>query len=593
MKKAGAIVTDCQIRLNDTIVHVDTILDDLSFLDGSPLGIKVNRYFNDPVRVNWFARFAVGLLALVCMVASARAQRPLRDPGIIQTDRDANDSRGRIRVDRNDRGTYQSATIERPAGSNRSVNRSASQSRPSIASRASGSISQVGYDAATGGEGNVVLAPPVTVQSDAEQTAARQAQFSQPVWHDGDVTDFGGHGCDAGCVCDGGSCDSHGCDSLGCDSLGCDGSCTAATMGFGKNERISFRRDRWFGSAEALLWWRDGDRLPPLVTTGPATDQDTAGELGEPGTDILFGNDNILNDLGVGGRLTIGTWLDDHQNRSIVARLWYGGQTDDQFNANSDDFAVLARPFTNFSDVDTGVADTQLINFPGVNQGNLSVDIQSDVYGGDISVRRKWKRGFLGSIDTLYGYQFTRLDEDLSIRSSAIAVDDQSPIFGSLLSLQDDFEISNEFHGAQFGLAGVIVDGCWSLNWLAKVGFGSLRRRADLSGSTTTSLGAAVATEDQGLLVRDSNSGVTEDHTFGWVPELGVELSYRRFPNYDLTVGYSLIAITDAIRVSSVIDDDLGSNLNVDGAGPARPSITLDDGTFYLQGIHFGLAKIY
>lgn len=364
-------------------------------------------------------------------------------------------------------------------------------------------------------------------------------------------------------------------------------------MHFRRGERIVFSRDRWFGSAEALLWFRDGDRLPPLVTTGPTTDQNTAGELGAAGTQTLFGDENTLNDLGVGGRLTIGTWLDEQHCRSIVARVWYGGQTDDGFSANSDNFAVLARPFTNFSDGDSGIQDTQLVNFPSVNQGNLSVDLKSDVYGADFSVRRTWREGWMGSVQTLYGYQYLRLDEDLSISSTTLSTDDQAPIFGGVLSLRDQFDVSNEFHGAQLGLAGDVSEGCWSLNWLAKVGFGSLQRRANLSGSTTTSLGGSTATDNQGLLVRNSNSGVTEDHTFGWVPELGAELSYRRFPNYDLTIGYSIVALTDAIRVSSAIDDDLGSNLSVGGAGVARPSITLDDSTFYIQGIHFGIAKVF
>ena len=51
-----------------------------------------------------------------------------------------------------------------------------------------------------------------------------------------------------------------------------------------------FGSDRWFATTELMLMWRKGDRLPPLVTTGPAIDSDTAGELGEPSTQILFGS---------------------------------------------------------------------------------------------------------------------------------------------------------------------------------------------------------------------------------------------------------------------------------------------------------------
>ena len=239
------------------------------------------------------------------------------------------------------------------------------------------------------------------------------------------------------------------------------------------------------------------------------------------------------------------------------------------------------------------MVDTRLVNFPGVFDGQLSADLQSDVYGGDLSVRRTIRRGFWGSVQSLYGYQYMRLDEDLTIADSTISTDPNSATVGSLLAITDRFDISNEFHGGQLGLAGSLTDGCWSLNWLAKIGFGSMRRRANLSGSTTTSSGAASNIDNQGLLVRSTNRGVTEDHTFGWVPELGVELAYRRFPNYDLTVGYSIVAMTDAIRTSSAIDPSLGSDLSGNPAA-SRPAIaSLDDSTFYIQGIQFGLAKVY
>ena len=47
----------------------------------------------------------------------------------------------------------------------------------------------------------------------------------------------------------------------------------------------------WF-QAEYLLWWIQGNPLPPLVTTSPeGTPQSNAGVLGAAGTGILFGDE--------------------------------------------------------------------------------------------------------------------------------------------------------------------------------------------------------------------------------------------------------------------------------------------------------------
>src|SRR5207249_9598108 len=52
---------------------------------------------------------------------------------------------------------------------------------------------------------------------------------------------------------------------------GCDDACCAP----------AYRRCRWYGSAEALLWWTKGDSAPPLVTTSSVS---SAGILGNPDT---------------------------------------------------------------------------------------------------------------------------------------------------------------------------------------------------------------------------------------------------------------------------------------------------------------------
>ncbi|MFK8113654.1 MAG: BBP7 family outer membrane beta-barrel protein [Rubripirellula sp.] len=434
------------------------------------------------------------------------------------------------------------------------------------------------------GHNEVVLLPPSMVPV-RQMTTTQQGDVwveNDQSWHEGEVWDHGEVIHDETCDgCD--TCDSMG--PMGCDSMG--GSSHWA------NSSLSFDRNRWFGGLELLLMFRRGDRPPALVTTGPDGDADTAGELGQAGTSVLVGRDSILKDMTAGGRLTLGTWLDDQCCRSMVLRGWFAGEESFGFQANQNSNTVLARPFLNVSDNQTPGQDTQLITFPNRANGSIDVRASSDVFGGDLSIRQLLYGKYGGSVDVMYGYQYMRLDENLSISSTSTSLDDDFAPLGSVISISDAFETENEFHGAQLGVASRYREGCWSFNALAKVGFGSLRRRAKLSGNTFTSIDGANATDPQGLLVRDSNSGTSTDHTFGWVPEIDLSIGWQRFPQFDVTLGYHVIAMTDALQTSNTIDPNLAVNLSDPPTGQQSPVAAFSYDTFYVQGIHFGIQYIH
>ena len=372
------------------------------------------------------------------------------------------------------------------------------------------------------------------------------------------------------------ACDAYGCDSYGCDSM---------SSGSLFNSSLSFCRDQWFGSLELLTMHRSGDRLPTLVTTGP--------DDANADAQVLFGGERLLKDGTVGGRVTIGTWIDASQCRSLVLRGWIAGEDDFSFSRNQDQSSIIGRPFRNVSDGVTPFDDVRIIASPGRASGSIQVDGSSNVFGGDLSVRQYWYGNHGGTIDLLYGYQYMRLNEDLRLSSSSVSLDDDFAPVGSILGITDSFDTLNEFHGGQLGISGRYREACWSFEGLAKVGFGSLRRSAKLRGETFTSIDGNNATDPQGLLVRNTNGGTTTDHTFGWVPELDFSIGYHKYPNYELTMGYHIIAMTDALQVSGAIDPNLASNLSDPPTGSQRPAASLRYDTFYVQGIHFGIQYVH
>lgn len=434
---------------------------------------------------------------------------------------------------------------------------------------------------------DVILAPPTRVAMRPQETVEHTELWTE----EGDNWSQ-----DTGVIhdstCDGcPDCDLTGCDSLGCDSMGSNRPWYAGWA----NSSIGMSSDRWFGNVELMLMFRKGFHPPILVTstTDATPDPDTAGEIGQPETVVLAGVSTILKDMQSGGRLTLGTWLDRHQCRSLVTRLWFAGDENYSFNTNQDLVPVITRPFFNVSDNQTPTQDTQLIAFPGRVSGQIRLSGTSEVYGGDISVRQFLYGKYGGTIDFLYGYQYMRLRESLSISNLSTSLNDDFAPVGTVISVADVFRTTNEFHGAQIGIATRYREGCWSFNGLLKTGFGSLRRQAHLNGSTFTAQNGAEAVDPNGLLVRSTNSGTTRDSTFGWTPELDLSIGWQPRCRFDVTVGYHIIGMTDSLQPGGAIDPNLAVNLSDPPTGQQRPTAALRYNTFYVQGIHFGTQYRY
>lgn len=402
----------------------------------------------------------------------------------------------------------------------------------------------------------------------------------------GDVVYGGQYYGEPACGIESTACDALTCDSgiAGCDSLTCDGCSACRPTGY-----IVRAPHRWFGSIDLLSMWRKGDRLPPLVTTG------STGNLDDADTTVLAGDRTVFEGATMGGRLMIGTWLDEAQCRSLRFRAWAVGEDTYNFSADESDFNVLTRPFFNVSDGDTPGNETLQIAFPDVAFGSVSVNGSSNVAGADIAVYQPWMRGFAGRVDVLYGYQYMRFDESLRIHSSSTSIDPNVtlPPIGSIIDVTDTFDAENEFHGGQIGLATSHTSGCWSFRSLFKFGFGSLQRGARRSGTTVTSVDGNQSIINEGLLVRSTNSSPLDDNTFGWIPEMDLSLGWHRFPRFDVKFGYHLIAMTDALQVSGMIDPDLAVNSAIPPTGQQSPALAIRTDTIYVHGIHLGLHYSY
>ena len=134
-------------------------------------------------------------------------------------------------------------------------------------------------------------------------------------------------------------------------------------------------------------------------------------------------------------------------------------------------------------------------------------------------------------------------------------------------------------------------DGRLSWNLLAKVSGGNTRETVTLRGQTMTTVpGFGSAISDQGLLVLDTNSGVYEDDEFTVVPEASLSVAFNVTSLIQLSVGYSMIYWTNVALAGDAIDTVINpTQIDGDLIGPVRPRYRIHDGSFWAQGLTFGV----
>ena len=342
---------------------------------------------------------------------------------------------------------------------------------------------------------------------------------------------------------------------------------------------------QWWVRAEYLVSWRRGQDLPVLATTStPGTPLTDAGVLGLGSTQILLGNERIGSGSTPGGRIDFGFWMPD-RNKGLGARFFSLGSVHNQFQFPASTDTIVARPFFN---VDAGEQQSLPINFPGSELGSLSILATSDVLGLDVYIRRPWRQSGNATVDFLWGYQMSRIDESLTISSSSVNQDGRNGIpVGTQLDLFDTFRTRNEFHGGMLGLLAEIEGGRWSLNMLAKVGLGNMNQKVLISGQTVITDPSGGSSSQPGLLAAASNSGTDQSDTFAVVPEFELRYNYHINETVEVSVGYSCIYWSRAVQPGNQLD------LNVDLAGGTAPILSIDTDKYWVHGLGLGVSWKY
>jgi hypothetical protein len=362
---------------------------------------------------------------------------------------------------------------------------------------------------------------------------------------------------------------------------------------------------------EYLLWWVKNAPLPvPLVTTGnPAVGFDpnavntvnTAGAIGQPGTQVLLGDQRVRVPSLSGMRLTLGGWIDD----------------DAVFGLEGSGFA-LARVTNSFS-VTSDKAGNPPLYFPifsAIAGAERAVPIADPLRGfsGDVVVNstlRLWGADWDGiltlfhspgmQLSLLTGGRYADLREHLQIQNTTTDL-----IFDNTEILNDSFVTRNQFYGGQIGGKLFLLYDRFTLDVTGKVALGITHQVVDVAGNITqigpnplTPPGAG--TFPGGLFAQTSNSGHRVANPFSVLPSLELKLGYVLNPRARILVGYDLMAWDRVVRPGDQIDHNVNLTQNAvldpNGVGrlvgPAQPAPLFKGSDLWVQGLSLGVEVLY
>jgi hypothetical protein len=383
------------------------------------------------------------------------------------------------------------------------------------------------------------------------------------------------------------------CGGEGCAPNGC-GDCGGGCCGWGDccggcGNGCCFG-NRWFGSAEYLLWFVRGQSAPPLLTSGSIADN-PPGALGQPGTSVLYGGNGLTNNPYSGVRLRGGYWFNDCHGWGLDLGGFILGSGVNNYSNSSLGTPFLARPFFNAA---TGAQDIEAVASPNGLTGTFSARNTFLLFGAEANLRRNLFCGCNWFIDGFAGWRMLGLNESLTMTENLAIVNSTNPSLpiGSTFVVTDRFSTSNLFNGAQIGGIGEYRVGRWYADVRASIALGGTQQVVNIAGSTVSQApGFAPTTSTGGLLAQTSNIGNYSRGMVSMVDEIGLNIGYQFTNHIRGFVGYNFLYWTSVVRPGNQIDPVVNPNLipPAVGGGPSRPAFSFNGSDFWAQGINVGL----
>jgi hypothetical protein len=352
----------------------------------------------------------------------------------------------------------------------------------------------------------------------------------------------------------------------------------------------------WF-RAEALFWWTKSSPVPvPIVTQGNPADA-IPGALGQPGTSVLIGDENINFDGRGGGRFGLGFAFDDAHTWGLEGSYFFLANVSVTQGVSSDGgpgSALLAFPF--FDPTLPGENSSFIAN-PGSFAGNAVLTVSDFLQGLDVNLVHNVYNVSGLRFDLLGGFRWVNLQENLSFITDSPSVAPNPPDFFHTF---DRFNANNNFYGGQLGLRASYSNTRLYFSATGKLALGGTVEHLFVNGGTITNAGG-FATAPGAYLTQPTNMGTASLGQFAVVPEVNLNFGVRLNPWASIEVGYSFLYLSAVARPGDQIDRVINPTqaAAITGmfpgslSGPARPALNIHSSDFWAQGLNFGFVLRY
>jgi hypothetical protein len=189
-------------------------------------------------------------------------------------------------------------------------------------------------------------------------------------------------------------------------------------------------------SAEALLWWFKGNATPPLVSDGL---------LGEPGTKVLVGGDDVNTNPNAGFRLNAAYALTERWG--VESSVFYVPPRSTSRSASSSGQIGSPDLFIPFVDVTLPGENVTALSSAGFFSGRATETLRNSLLGAELNATMRvpgpWR------LDVLGGFRYLRLHESYTFSTDSPNIPPE-PL--DVFQTKDRFDATNNFYGAQLGV---------------------------------------------------------------------------------------------------------------------------------------------
>ncbi len=328
---------------------------------------------------------------------------------------------------------------------------------------------------------------------------------------------------------------------------------------------------------EYVLWWLREGRLPATLTTSSPASR---GLLGQPGTQILYGDDRLETRHGDrfnGIRPSVEYWFDD--SLGIEGRAFFLERDSTHFKDVSDGSTLLARPYF----LPNGTPASYIVAGPtpdGPRNGGFVGYSRIELFGEEANLVAPLLDADGVRLDALGGARFLQMRDRTDLTATGWALPQQTTLFG----LEDHYRADNAYYGGQVGLRGELSRGGWFVNMRSLVGLGANLEEVQTIGYTLYQTPTERLVANNGLTVQPGNAGTFDRTAVNLVSEVGFNVGYRFTSHIQAFAGYTFLLWASPVRSG----DQVELVVNTNPAAP--PSVPFKSDLFWAQGLNAGVA---